>query len=244
MGHSTILSFGGAYSNHLHALSYACNQMNFKSIGVVRGDTHKNLNATLSFCLNHNMTLHYIDRYSYKNHKNSDNLLTKLKNKFGKFYIIPEGGSNSLGVKGCQEILTEIDLDFDYLCCAIGTGCTAAGLIKSMKKRRKLLGFSPFKKNYEQKNNILNFCDPKLYNNWEVISDNHFGGFSKINSDLIKFIHQFNLDYDIQLDLIDMGKLFYSLFDLLKKDVFPKKTRILVLHSGGLQGVTGFSINY
>ena len=126
------------------------------------------------------------------------------------------------------------------MCCAVGTGCTASGLIRSIQKEQNFIGFCPFKKVDEQRNNILNFCDSKLYNNWQLIADNHFGGFGKINSNLITFANQFNLEYKIELDLVYMAKLFYSLFDLIEKDFFIKKTKILVLQSGGNQGSRGF----
>ena len=138
-GYDSILSFGGAYSNHLHALSYACNMMNFKSIGVIRGEKNKNINSTLSFCQKHNMLLHYMNRLDYKHHKYSNDMTARLKKIFGDCYIIPEGGNNLLGVKGCEEILEEINVDFDILCCAVGTGCTASGLLNSMKKDNYLI---------------------------------------------------------------------------------------------------------
>ena len=194
--------------------------MGFNSIGIIRGEKHTNTNLTLSFCEDHNMVLHYLDRYNYRHSKYAKDLLIDFKNMFGDFYLIPEGGNNLLGVKGCEEILTEVNCDIDYICCSVGTGCTASGLIRSMKEDQCFIGFSPFNKITEQKNSILKFCNSQIYNNWQIFSDNHFGGFSKINDNLIKFISQFHLDYSISLDLIYMGKLFYSLFDLIEKDFF------------------------
>jgi 1-aminocyclopropane-1-carboxylate deaminase len=243
-GHDNILSFGGAHSNHLHALSYACQKMNLNSIGIIRGEKNKNSNSTLSFCENNNMSLHYISRSDYKNYKSSNQMIPILKNIFGDYYVIPEGGCNLLGVKGCSEILEEIDLDFDVVCCAVGTGCTASGLINSMKSKQYLLGFCPFKKIFEQKQNILQFSNLKLSSNWKLIADTDFGGFGKINVNLTNFIRQFNLEYNIKLDLVYMGKLFYYLFNLIENDFFKKHTRILVLHSGGLQGLNGFNFKY
>jgi len=239
LGYDTLLSFGGAYSNHLHALSYAASNHGFSSIGVIRGK-EIDKNSTLSFCLQQNMRLEFMDRLSYRCDKYSHKRIDQLTQKFGKFYLIPEGGNNLLGVKGCEEIIREVSCPFDYLCCAVGTGCTASGLIRSMQKNQNFIGFCPFKKNHEQRNNILSFCDDQLYNNWQLISDNHFGGFGKINSNLITFANQFNLEYNIELDLVYMAKLFYSLFDLIEKDFFLKKTKILVLHTGGNQGSRGF----
>ncbi|MAQ70277.1 MAG: 1-aminocyclopropane-1-carboxylate deaminase [Flavobacteriales bacterium] len=243
-GHDNILSFGGAYSNHLHALSYACNKMSLKSIGVIRGEKKTNLNSTLSFCQNNNMSLYYVSRSDYRDHKYSKDLMQDLQNTFGDYYIIPEGGCNLLGAKGCSEILEEIDFDFDFVCCAVGTGCTASGLINSMKPHQYLLGFCPFKKVFEQKQNILQFSNLKPSSNWKLIPDTDFGGFGKINVNLSNFIREFNLEYNVKLDLVYMGKLFYYLFHLIKNDFFNKHTRILVLHSGGLQGLSGFNFKY
>ncbi len=243
-GYDTILSFGGAYSNHLHALSYAANQNGFKSIGIVRGEKNKILNNTLSFCVEQNMKLYYLDRERYKYNKYSEKILNDFRNIFGSFYLIPEGGNNILGVKGCEEIVQELNFSFDYLCSAVGTGCTASGLIRAINNKQNFLGFCPFKKTHEQKNIIMNHCNPELFKNWDLIPDNHFGGFGRINSNLIKFVRQFYLEFNIKLDLIYMGKLFYSLFNLIENDFFSKKTKIVILHTGGIQGVNGFSFNY
>ena len=242
-GFDKILSFGGVFSNHLHALSYACNYFGFGSIGVVR-DTHlKKETPTLSFCKKNKMKLYYLDRNQYRQ-KKSIQTINLLRKKFGKFYLIPEGGNNLLGIKGCQEIFDEIDIDYDYLCSPVGTGCTAAGLIKGMKNNKKFIGFAPFTKTIEQSENIKNFCDFQLYNNWELISDIHFGGFGKIDSNLIKFVRRFKSDFNMELDLIYTGKLFYSLFNMIKNDAFDKRTKILVIHTGGLQGLNGFNFSY
>ena len=240
-GRNTVLSFGGAYSNHLHALSYASKMMGFNSIGVIRGDKKKKLTSTLAYCHSNNMKLFFLDRLNYRNNKYNNQLLRDIKNIYGDFYIIPEGGNNQLGVIGCQEIIKEVSLDFDYFCCAVGTGCTSSGIIRSLHNKSQFIGFAPFTKIIEQKKNILKYCPSDLYNNWTIIPDKHFGGYSKINSNLIKFICQFNNDHNIQLDLIYMGKLFYNLYELIQKDFFEKKTRIIVLHSGGLQGNDGFN---
>ena len=232
------------YSNHIHALSNACNSMGLKSIGVIRGSEQQNINSTLSFCVDQNMLLHYMNRSDYRHYKYSKKIMKELKSLFGNFYTLPEGGNNILGLQGCAEIIKEIDFEFDILCCAVGTGCTASGLIRSLQNHHHVIGFCPFKKVYEQKNNIIQFCNSKLYSNWELISDTDFGGFGKVNGNLIKFIREFKLDYNIELDLIYMGKLFYYLFNLIRHDFFSKKTRILVLNSGGLQGLKGFNFKY
>jgi len=239
-GHNTLLSFGGQYSNHLHALSYAAKQYGFHSIGIVRGE--ENITSTLSFCTKNDMKLHYLNRSSYRLEKYSKKQISSWIKKFGPFYMIPEGGNNELGVKGCEEIIS--DLNYDYICSPVGTGCTAAGLIRSLTKKHKFIGFCPFKKTHEQRNNILKFCISHSCKNWDLIADNHFNGFGQINVNLIKFVRQFYLEHNIKLDLIYMGKLFYSLFQLIEKDFFPKKTKILIVHTGGIQGLKGFNFHY
>ena len=243
-GYNSILSFGGDYSNHLHALSFAANKTGLQSIGVVRGEKKPTLTPTLTFCVKQNMKLYYLERSKYRVEKYSRNTLLKLEKKFGSFYMIPEGGNNELGIKGCQEIIKEVGIPFDFLCCPVGTGCTASGLIQSMSQQQKFIGFCAFHKVDEQKNNIIKSCGSKLYANWKLIPDNHFGGFAKINSNLIKFVRQFYLEHQIELDLIYMGKLFYSLFNLIERGFFPKKTKILVIHTGGKQGLKGFNFSY
>jgi len=241
-GYNTILSYGGAYSNHLHALSYACKKLGFDSVGVVRGVQNIKSNSTLSFCQENHMKLYYLDRSEYRYNKYSKKTLDYFRKIFTPFYMVPEGGNNELGVRGCEEILSEIDFDFDYVCCPVGTGCTASGLIRSMRDHQTFLGFAPFKKVIEQKNSIMKFCHPDNYDNWDVLSDTHFGGFGKINNNLVKFIQQFKSNYNIGLDLVYMGKLVYSLFNLINQNYFPKNTNILVLHTGGLQGLKGFGL--
>lgn len=243
-GDNTILSYGGAYSNHLHALSYACRQMGFNSIGIVRGVKDQEKNSTLSFCKENNMRLYYLDRSSYRLNKNSKNILRELNQNINQCYMLPEGGNNILGVKGCEEILLETDNKYDYVCCPVGTGCTAAGLIRTMSAHTKFLGFGPFKKVFEQKQNIKQLCNSKSYDNWDVIADDHFGGFGRIDDNLIKFVQKFKLDYNVELDMIYMGKLFYSLFKLIEQDFFSQNTKILILHTGGLQGLKGFNFSY
>ena len=243
-GYDSILSFGGQYSNHLHALGYIANNLGFNSIGVIRGVGKSSLSGTLSFCQDQNMQFHYMDYKTYRHKKYDNKTLSMLRDKFGDFYFLPEGGANYLGVKGCVEIVDEIEVNFDYLCCAVGTGCTAAGLISAICENQNFIGFCPFNKCFEQEQSILNLCPNIPRNNWQLISDNHFNGFGKINSNLIKFVRRFYDDFNIKLDLIYMGKLFYSLFELIKQDYFIKNTTIMVVNSGGLQGLDGFNFKY
>ena len=189
------------------------------------------------------MILSYLDRHNYRFNKYSDNIINDLKIKYDDFYIIPEGANNELGVKGCQEILKEVDMKFDYVCCAVGTGCTASGIIRSMDASQKFIGFCPFNNYYEQRQSIMSFCR-HIQHDWQLISDVYFGGFGKVNDDLLNFVKQFYINHDIKLDLVYNGKLFFSLFDLIQKKVFQRNTKLLVLHTGGVQGTSGFNFNY
>ncbi len=139
-----ILTFGGAYSNHIYSTAAACNLFDFESIGIIRGEKHLPLNPTLKFASEHGMKLHYINRVTYRN-KYTENLLSQFKKKFGNYYLIPEGGSNLLAVKGCSEIIETIKIPFDYICCPCGTGGTLSGLICGLNGNYNLIGFSVLK---------------------------------------------------------------------------------------------------
>ncbi|MBJ05235.1 MAG: 1-aminocyclopropane-1-carboxylate deaminase [Flavobacteriales bacterium] len=239
--YTNILSYGGPYSNHLHALSYMSKKLNLKSIGVVRGQKYDKLNPTLSFCQINNMSFYYLNREDYR-HKKYDPLNLQLfRKKYGEFYLIPEGGNNLLGLNGCSEILSEVDVNFDFFCCAVGTSCTASGIIRALKKNQFLIGFCPFLKILEQENNIKKWTKS---DNWKLVPDLFFKGFGQIDQELTLFVKKFYWNYNIKLDLIYMGKLFYHLFNYIQRDFFKKNTKILVLHSGGLQGLHGFNFDF
>ncbi len=237
---TTLLTFGGAFSNHISAVAFVGKEFGFKTIGVIRGEElfdKINDNPTLKFAKECGMSFKFVTRIDYRE-KTTEAFLKDLKNQFGDFYLIPEGGTNALAIKGCEEILTEDDKnDFDYICCAGGTGGTIAGLINSSKLNQKILGFPALKGDFLQ-DDIRKFA---TQNNWELITDYHFGGYAKINTDLISFINEFKLDYDIPLDPIYTGKMMYGISDLIKKGYFKKDTKILAIHTGGLQGIEGMN---
>ena len=161
-----------------------------------------------------------------------------MNSKFGSFFVIPEGGTNELAVKGCQEILTEEDKQFDYICCCVGTGGTMAGLIKSSKKHQNILGFSALKGNF-LKDEIRKYAAHQ--NNWKLMMDYHFGGYGKYSDALITFINEFRKTTAIPLDPIYTGKMMFGIIDMLKKHLFPRGAKILAVHTGGLQGIVGFN---
>lgn len=242
-GYDTLLTFGGAYSNHIHAVAYAGYKYNFNTIGVIRGEETLPLNPTLADAKSFGMKLHYTSRNDYKN-KNMEFFLERLHSTFGNFYLIPEGGSNTLAVKGCAEIIDDQVLEFDHICCACGTGGTLAGIIAGLNGRKKIWGF-PVLKNAgflkEDIGRLLFNYNSGSFENWELVLEYHFGGYAKFNRDLISFINDFKTKNSIPLDPIYTGKLMYGIFALVKKGFFTNGQRILAIHTGGLQGIRGFN---
>jgi len=242
LNHHTLLTFGGAYSNHIHALAAAARGFGFKSIGVIRGEEHLPLNPTLNDAKAFGMSFHYMDRATYRE-KHSESVLAKLKEQFGEFYLIPEGGTNELAIKGASEIITPIVNDYDYYCCPCGTGGTAAGVISGLKGLGKVLGFSVLKGDFHKKeiSYWLTKTNKQNLNNWEVITDYHFGGYAKYDLELIDFINKFKKETQIPLDPVYTGKMMFGIYGLIEKGYFPTGSRVLAIHTGGLQGINGFN---
>ncbi|KAB1156598.1 1-aminocyclopropane-1-carboxylate deaminase/D-cysteine desulfhydrase [Flavobacterium luteum] len=235
-----LLTFGGAFSNHIAAVAYAAKKNGFQSIGIIRGDELEykvNENPTLSFARNCGMQFEFVSREIYRK-KSEPDFIENLKEKHGDFYLIPEGGTNELAIKGCQEILNEDDNAFDYICCSVGTGGTISGIINSTSEHQKVLGFPALKSDF-LKDEICKFAKN---NRWDLISDYHFEGYGKINDELVAFINTFYKQTKIPLDSIYTGKMLYGVFDLIKKGFFPVNSNILVIHTGGIQGNQGMNI--
>ena len=236
----TLLTFGGAFSNHIAAVAFAGNEKGFKTIGIIRGDelaSKVSENPTLLFAQNCGMQLEFISREDYRL-KSEVSFLENLKQKFGGFYHIPEGGTNDLAIKGCEEILTSEDADFDYICCSVGTGGTISGIINSVLPHQKVFGFPALKGDF-LKEEIRNFVQN---DNWELVTDYHFGGYAKVNAELTVFINHFYLENQIPLDPIYTGKMVFGVIDLIKKNYFPAKSKILLIHTGGIQGIQGINM--
>ena len=236
----TLLTFGGAFSNHIAAVAFSGKEKGFKTIGIIRGDelgSKISENPTLLFAQNCGMQLEFISREAYRL-KSEISFLENLKTKFGNFYLIPEGGTNALAIKGCQEILTQKDAKFDYICCPIGTGGTISGIINSVLPHQKVLGFPALKGDF-LKAEIHNFAQNE---NWEIITDYHFGGYGKVNNELIGFINQFYAENQIPLDPIYTGKMAFGVIDLMHKNYFPAQSKILLIHTGGIQGIQGMNM--
>jgi 1-aminocyclopropane-1-carboxylate deaminase len=237
----TLLTFGGAFSNHIAAVAFAGKENSFRTIGIIRGEELAGKiaeNPTLQFAQNCGMQLEFVTREAYRD-KSGVVFLQNLNQKYGRFYTIPEGGTNELAVKGCEEILTEDDAQFDYVCTCVGTGGTIAGLINSILPHQKVLGFPALKGDFLQ-NEIRIFT--KENPNWKLITDYHFGGYGKVNQELIGFINGFYKENNIPLDPIYTGKMVFGVMDLIEKNYFPKNSKILLLHTGGLQGISGMNL--
>ncbi|APX99542.1 1-aminocyclopropane-1-carboxylate deaminase/D-cysteine desulfhydrase [Lacinutrix venerupis] len=236
---TVLLTFGGAFSNHIAAVAAAGNVYGFKTIGVIRGEelaSKIDENTTLNYARNCGMVFKFVSRSDFRK-KNDSNFIEALRMEFGNFYVIPEGGTNSLAVKGCEEILLEEDYNFDYVCAPVGTGGTLAGLINGSKPNQQILGFSALKGDFLQED-ISKFAKQ---NNWELVNNYHFGGYAKINTDLITFINRFKTENKIQLDPIYTGKMMYGIVDMIKNNYFPEGSRILAVHTGGIQGIAGMN---
>ncbi|MFT4758358.1 MAG: 1-aminocyclopropane-1-carboxylate deaminase [Paraglaciecola sp.] len=241
-----LLTFGGAFSNHIAAVAAAGKAYHFPAIGIIRGERMELLNPTLTFAESCGMQLKFISRKDYRRKNNSD-FVADLKIEFGDFYTLPEGGSNALAVKGCREIITETAAQLpmlpDYFCVCCGTGGTIAGMIAELQGRSKILGFSALKGDFlpAEVTDLLKKSDSSVFENWEINTDYHFGGYAKWKSELIEFMNNFKQETGIALDPIYTGKMLYGIFDLIEQGYFEKGATILAVHTGGLQGIDGFN---
>ncbi|MBS1682295.1 MAG: 1-aminocyclopropane-1-carboxylate deaminase/D-cysteine desulfhydrase [Bacteroidetes bacterium] len=238
LGYETLLTFGGAFSNHIYATAAAAKETGFKSIGIIRGEKILPLNATLSFAEQCGMKLHFISREEYRLKKET-HFINQLKKLFGKFYLVPEGGSNLLAVKGCCEFAKEklLPIDFDYLCLPVGTGGTMAGIICGLEGKRKVIGFSVLKDGGFLAEEVKNFASDfsgREFSNGSIETNYHFGGYAKSSPELDQFISQMKKENNLPLDFVYTGKMMVGFFDFMKKGFFEKGSRVLVLHTGGL----------
>ncbi|PIE48653.1 MAG: 1-aminocyclopropane-1-carboxylate deaminase [Flavobacteriales bacterium] len=237
--HHTLLTFGGAYSNHIAAVAAAGKENGFKTIGIIRGEELVDKiveNPTLSYAKSCGMEFIFVDRSLYRNKENPD-FLNEIKRKYGRFYHLPEGGTNSLAVKGCEEILTKEDACFDYICVAVGTGGTISGIVNSSSNNQTVIGFPALKGDFLVKEikKWVNKC------NWSLETGYHFNGYAKINFQLVSFINWFKSTYGIPLDPVYTGKMMFGIVEMIKNGTFKKNARILAIHTGGLQGIAGMN---
>lgn len=239
---SKILTFGGAFSNHIFATANASKRFDLQSIGIIRGEEHLPLNPVLAHAKKSGMKLCYMDRARYRN-KNTSNIMRELRNQYGDFYFIPEGGSNLEAVRGCAQIPRHFPLDIDFVCCPCGTGGTLAGLIAGSTPETKCIGFSALKGGsflVQEVQKLLNqFQMGITRNNWSIHLNYHFGGYAKQRPELMQFIDLFYKEHHILLEPIYTGKMFYGVWDLVKQDFFPPHSKIVLVHTGGIYPLYG-----
>lgn len=235
-GIKNVITFGGAYSNHIHAFSYAAQEAGLNCLGIIRGEEleHKELNQTLTFAKNQGMKFQFVSREEYR--KRNDECYIQELSKKHNAYIVPEGGTTPFAKYGLYDMVTEIntEVNFDIIFSACGTGGTIAGINYGLQPHQRAFGISVLKgmKN-ELEQKVSSFssniqCD--------IIEGYHFGGYAKYNEQLINFIKDFERNYNIPLEQIYTGKMIYSFFDMLEKNKFEKNSKIILVHTGGLQG--------
>jgi len=238
-GADTLISMGGAYSNHLHALAYVGKALGLKTIGFVRGEQPKTLTPTLSDLQNWGMVLKFVSRFDYR-------LLRQYKGCYDlpglkpRQYWLPEGGAQPLALKGVAELVNEIDIAYDILCVPCGTGATLAGIIDGVPDQVSVMGFAALK-NAEFLQTAVESLLPRPCSNWQINMDYHFGGFAKTSAELMTFMADFEFKTGIPLEPVYTGKMIYALYNLITKHTFKPGQRIIAVHTGGLQGKRGFN---
>jgi 1-aminocyclopropane-1-carboxylate deaminase len=256
-GKKGLISFGGAYSNHIHALAFACYQQRLPCIGIIRGESHYANNFTLRWAQHWQMKLTYVDRNTYRRRADSD-YLALLQAQYPEYLIIPEGGSNSLAIPGVSEIIDELNQQtvFETLLTPVGSGGTLAGLISADNNQHQLLGVAVLKQGKETDGdkvdikpndyltNQVSTLLPKAaqkFDNWQVLPDFHRGGYAKFSVEDSQRIIAFNQETGINFEPVYSGKMLLALMDLIKQGYFAQHHRIVLLHTGGLQGLGGLS---
>lgn len=234
-----VLTFGGAYSNHLVATAAAGNLLGVPTFGLVRGEelAHKSLNPSLRFCKTQGMELYFIDRITYRK-KEKAPLVAKLV-KENSLYLLPEGGTNSLAIKGCCEILQTEDQQYDTLCVSVGTAGTFSGLAQSKSAHQSLLGFQAVNDpNLQQELHHKLHAFQNCYLNKAFL----MGGYAKATNELVHFINNFAQTHQILLDPIYTGKMLFGIFALIKENKWSWGNNVLIIHTGGLQAIEGFNL--
>ena len=242
----TLLTFGGAFSNHIAAVAAAGKEFGFNTIGIIRGDelgtsprpaydpllkqerVEQPLNRTLRFAQECGMKFHFVSREQYRKKDNPD-FLKRIPQLPHDHYLIPEGGTNDLAIKGCAEITSLIDIPFDFVCCPVGTGGTLAGIISSLKNGQRAIGFSVLK-------GFAPTAPTTKVLETFVVGDYHFGGYAKHTPELLKFISDFEKQNNILLEQVYTGKMMFGIYDLIRKGYFSKNSTVVAIHTGGLQG--------
>jgi 1-aminocyclopropane-1-carboxylate deaminase len=236
-----VISFGGSFSNHIHALAFSCEQQGLKSIGIIRGEKEYASNFTLTMAQQWGMKLHFVDRKTYRLRENQD-YLTELQKSYPNYLILPEGGSNTLALTGVGEVITELNqqCEFDTLITPVGSGGTIAGLIQADNNQHQIIGIAVLKQNgylTDQVNALLEHSSN--YVNWQVMSEFHRGGYAKFSKEDAARIRSFNEKTGFIFEPVYSGKMILALLALIEQNYFPSGHRMVILHTGGLQGIGG-----
>lgn len=250
----TVFTFGGTHSNHIYATAAYCAEHRISCIGAIRGEERMLMQSpTLQFAKEKGMQLHFISREQYKG-KTDEDFITELYQRYGNFYLIPEGGKNAEGIQGCMEIIQDVPV-YDYVFCACGTACTYTGILASARYGEKVIGISVLKGENELLHDVNKHAQTFRFTPIEpyrggvlekstILNQYHFGGYARYTQEHLDFKRQFERTYQIPLDYVYTAKLFYAVFDLTKQKLLKPGSRILIIHSGGLQGNTAYEQRY
>ena len=234
--HRTLLTFGGAYSNHLVATAYAGQSLGFKTIGVVRGEEPALLSHTLTTCRNYGMQLYFMSRGAYS-HKAEDGQLQILRDEFGEFTWVPEGGYHPLGARGAGEMLQAADTSrFTHICMALGTATSLAGCLMKALPHQTLIAVPVLKGMTDMEERLRYLTGTTPVKQPVIWPDEHWGGYAKKEEQLLRFMNDCWQRYRLPLDFVYTAKMFYAAIKHMEAGYFPRGSRLLCLHSGGLQG--------
>ncbi len=246
--HKTLLTFGGAWSNHIYATAAAGKLAGLRTIGIIRGEEPSDYSNTLRFAKEQGMELKFVSRIDYEE-RATEEFKAWLHDEHGSFHLVPEGGSNYYGVNGCMEILTETDLQtYSHVACACGTGATLAGMLLGSKSQSTFIGFSALKGGDFLRDEVIKHIEYFLMDRelaeeyrsqFTIETAYHFGGYGKWNEELISFIQQIERKHSLPLDQVYTGKAFFGLLKKIADGEFEHGSKVLFIHTGGLQGRLG-----
>lgn len=226
-----IVSFGGAYSNHLHALAYAGHRIGMPTTGIVRGEAVSN--PTMDDCRRWGMHVHFVSRTAYRV-RHTEMFLEQVQQQFPAYAVVPEGGNNAAGRRGSAEILDGIELSpYTHIGLSVGSGATLCGVLEAGLTHQHVLGFAALKQAAYLKDEIAAHSDKT---NWSLIEDAHEGGFGKFTPALLQFMHEFETKHGIELDVVYTAKMMKAVYGMIAGGQMPAGSRMLLIHTGGLQG--------
>ncbi len=237
----TLITFGGAYSNHLHATAFMGKSLGIKTVAIVRGEQLIPLNPTLKDCTDWGMTLEPVSRGLYRQKQQAAEIQAII-DKYPCPYVVPEGGANRLGVLGAAKMLDGVEQDnLDVVVVACGTGVTMAGIVSACAPHVKVIGMPALKAENWMADEVQGWlntigCGNR---NWALQCRYHFGGYGKTKPELLAFMHEMEVRYNLMLDPIYTGKAFFGLMQMIEQGEIARGSRVLFIHSGGLQGRRG-----